>query len=264
MEGDNREVRRKNRMKNVRKKIQTRQKKGWSHCQCLSSSLAYNLTSLRNLINQSIILSSPVCYLEMKSRLKRESVCMPVRPLSFLSPSNQPPTSSVHDTAKNAKCLKRFASSPVYSSFLFCFLHCSSLQSTQTSILHPATEKKSRLSSLRSFTMLYSIYSHLHLLYCKSKCLDMFCMCAGPLHCVCTRGYNRCEYLCMHERLSVWHTWSCIMKIPRSCLDFPVVIGCNWLNGYFMMIYDYTCCLYSHALVCVCVNVCLLCIYMQI
>lgn len=99
--------------------------------------------------------------------------------------------------------------------------------------------------------MLHSIYSHLHLLYCKSKCLDMFCMCAGPLHCVCTRGHNRCEYLCMHERLSVCHTWSCIMKIPRSCLDFPVVIGCNWLNGYFMMIYDYTCCLYSHSLVCV-------------
>lgn len=73
-----------------KKKIQTRQKKGWSHFQCLSSSHAYNLTSLRNLINQSIILSSPVCYLEMKSRLKRESVCMRVRPLSFLSPSNHP------------------------------------------------------------------------------------------------------------------------------------------------------------------------------
>lgn len=126
----------------------------------------------------------------MKSRLKRESVCMRVRPLSFLSPSNHPPTSSVHDTAKNAKCLKPFPSSLIYSSFLFCFLLCSSLQSIQTSILHPATEKKN-------------------------------------LHCVCTRGHNRCEYLCMHERLSVCHTWSCIMKIPRSCLDFPVVIGCN-------------------------------------
>lgn len=104
-----------------KKKIQTRQKKGWSHFQCLSSSHAYNLTSLRNLINQSIILSSPVCYLEMKSRLKRESVCMRVRPLSFLSPSNHPPTSSVHDTAKNAKCLKPFPSSLIYSSFRFFF-----------------------------------------------------------------------------------------------------------------------------------------------
>lgn len=141
-----------------KKKIQTRQKKGWSHFQCLSSSHAYNLTSLRNLINQSIILSSPVCYLEMKSRLKRESVCMRVRPLSFLSPSNHPPTSSVHDTAKNAKCLKPFPSSLIYSSFLFCFLLCSSLQSIQTSILHPATEKKNRDWAVYSASQCYILF----------------------------------------------------------------------------------------------------------
>lgn len=93
------------------------------------------------------------------------------------------------------------------------------------------TQQQRKKIETEQFTQLHnaihSIYSHLHLLYCKSKCLDMFCMCAGPLHCVCTRGHNRCEYLCMHKRLSVCHTWSCIMKMPRSCLDFPVVIECN-------------------------------------
>ena len=54
---------------------------------------------------------------------------------------------------------------------------------------------------------------------------------------------------CVRALVCVWagfyacQTWSCIMKIPWSCLGIPTEMEFNWLNGYYMLIYHYTRCL---------------------
>lgn len=97
----------------------------------------YNPTFLGNLINQNRNPSSLVCYLEMKSSFKHESVCMWACPL-IASPSNHPPTSSLHDTAKS-KMPQTIPFLPRLFLLSHCVLHCGSLQFIQTSLLCSAT-----------------------------------------------------------------------------------------------------------------------------